>query len=160
MQYRKLILALTLTSALFCTGCRSTKETTREQSATTEGRVSGETLTEASGETEEETEWNDTTRTVSPTGDTTTTIKSGRKTTQRRAKASVSEQRTESSQTETHEKEQATESKEPVARTTGQAGEPRWKCWVRDFASGFVACLLLTTGIKIYSRIKKQQQKR
>ena len=126
---------------------------------TVEVHGSGTTLQEVSGESEEETTWSDTTQTVSPEGDTTTTINSGRRTTQRKAKASASEQRTETTKEETHKQEETTEAKVSVAKTERQAGEPRWKCWVRDFASGFVTCLLITTGIKIYRRIKKATEK-
>ena len=159
MQYRKPILAVMLTTVLCCAGCRSTKETSRVEDNTVEVHGSGTTLQEVSGESEEETTWSDTTQTVSPEGDTTTTINSGRRTTQRKAKASASEQRTETTKEETHKQEETTEAKAPVAKTERQAGEPRWKCWVRDFASGFVTCLLITTGIKIYRRIKKATEK-
>ena len=155
MQYRKPILAVMLTTVLCCAGCRSTKETSRVEDNTGEVHASATTLQEMSGETEEETEWSDTTRTVSPEGDTTTTINSGRRATQRRAKARASEQHTESAKEETHSEETTTEAKAPVAGRERQAGEPRWKCWVKGFASGFVACLLIATGKKLYRKLKK-----
>ncbi len=160
MQYRKPILAVTLAIVLCCAGCRSTKSTHRAEDELVETHGSGTTHQETSGETEEEETWNDTTQTISPAGDTTTTVNSGRRTTQRKSKARASEQRTETLKEETRKQAETTEERNSVAVTEGRAKEPRWKCWVRDFASGFVACLLLTTGIKIYRRIKKKTTER
>lgn len=138
-----------LTSVLCCVGCRSTQGLHRESSSEVECGTTETTQGEVSGESEETTEWSDTVQTIRPGGDTTTVINSGRRTTQKRAEARASERRTEVSKEETHEQEEATENKSPVAEPGRQAGEPRWKCWVRDFASGFVACLLIVAIVKM-----------
>lgn len=148
MQYRKPILAVMLTSVLCFGGCRSTKESRHERRTETESLATGESQETRHAETGEEILWTDTTRCVDAQGDTTTTIRSGRTETRRQRRERATARRTETAQLETHEREEAEEEKgtRPAAAEPGQAGEPRWKCWVKIFASGFLAACLLAAA--------------